>query len=282
MQTDTRQLALMQIQVKKLCFSSYVFFINYFFVEHNENIVKILNASSTSLSLANLGLKSPILAPVCKAINRQNNLHSLDLSGNLMQNDSIHLLCLSLPSLNNLCLLNLSSNTLSYNNLELLADMFTRSSNTILENLINLDLSYNPLRDESFKSLAIITRYLKLQVLTLIDVNFTSNIFNIVSNGNIELCLDYIVNLNISYNSLNKQEISTFMSWLNPQNVQVLNVSDNLNLEAGLTKEVINWLQTGNEGLKLQTLNLSRCEVTDLEVYELLRLLKIDLLIIVY
>lgn len=217
-------------------------------------------------------LRNRDIIPLCKIINRQINLHLINFSGNTMLSESFPLLCSSLISLDNLSILNLSVTHLTSNNLEILAETFTQTSKTILKNLVNLDFSYNPLGDESLKYLAIITRYLRLQTLSLTSVNFTNQIFNVVSNKNVNLVLDYLTDFDISYNHLNKQQLITFLTWIKPEKIEHLNVSNNISNEEEFVQDVVDWLDTKScSELNLKSLDLSRCCATDIDVTALLR-----------
>lgn len=185
-------------------------------------------------------------------------------------NDCVQLLCASLPSLDNLACLNLSLNHLFTDSLKQLADMFMQSNKTILENLITLDLSYNSLSDESLKYLAVITRYLKLHNLFLIDVGFTSNIFTNYQNKNIELCFDYVKTLDLSHNQLSKSELLRFVSYIKPELIENLNFSYNNVEEEGLTTGIVQIFHN-IEKLKLKELDLTDCNVNESELYELLK-----------
>lgn len=226
---------------------------------------------STILDLSDLVLRSTKLLPLCKAINRQNCLHEINLSGNLMTDECMLLLCSSLPSIRSLSILNLSLNHLSEESLKYLADTFTNSDTSILEQLACLDLSYNPLCDNSLPYLAIITRHLKLKTLNLAEVYFTKNIFTCFNNKDVDLYLEHLESLNISFNALDKNQITKFISWLSPQNIQEISLNNNEVTEEGLLSEVVDFLQkNGVATVGLKKLCLSRCHVTDPEVFKFL------------
>ncbi|GJQ70821.1 hypothetical protein Trydic_g748 [Trypoxylus dichotomus] len=244
-------------------------------IGENVTLSRIILETSTILDLSNHNFGSTTLKPLCKAINRQINLHHLDLSGNSILNEYVELLCSALPSLENLSTLNLSMNFITGEALHHIANMFTtQTEKSILENLISLDLSFNPLGNESLKHLAIITRHLKLRTLKLIDVDFTAEIFDEFSNRNVELYLDYLEELDLSENEMNKDDLLKFILWIRPANLQVLNVSNNSVTECGLIVETVRIFETNSTPFwKFKTFNFSRCKITDVEIYELLRLL---------
>lgn len=256
-----------------------MFVLNFdFFSDENSVLSQLLSEASTVLNLSNYNFGSKTLKPLCKAINRQTNLHHFNLSGNFILSDCLELLCSSLPSLENLTTLNLSMNLLTSDGLHHIANIIsTQSEKSVLENLVVLDLSYNPLGNESLKHLAIITRYLKLHTLKLVDVDFTSEIFEDLSNRNVELYLDYLEELDISENRMDKDDILKFILWIRPANLQVLNVSNNRITESGLLVETVRIFEANSSTFwKFKSLNFCRCKVTDAEVYELLRYMPID------
>lgn len=213
------------------------------------------------------------MKPFCKALNRQTNLHHLDLSGNFMSNECMELLCLSFASLENLTTLNLSMNLITSDSLHHLANIFSNHPDkSVMENLNYLDLSFNPLGNESLRHLSIITRHLNLRVLKLVDVDFTSEIFEDFSNRNVELYMDYLEELDISENRMDKDDILKFILWTRPANLHTLNVSNNSVTENGLLVEIVRIFEANSTQFwKLKYLNFSRCKITDVEVYELLR-----------
>ncbi|KRT81298.1 Ankyrin repeat-containing protein [Oryctes borbonicus] len=244
-------------------------------IAENSKLSRLVSETSTILDLSNHNFGCKILEPLCKAINRQTNIHHLDLSGNSILNGYIELLCAALPSLENLSALNLSMNLITSDGLHYIANIFTSQSEIgILENLTNLDLSFNPLGNESLRHLAIITRHLKLHILKLIDVDFTSEIFDEFSNRNVELYLDYLEELDVSENTMDKDDLLKFILWIRPANLQVLNVSNNNVTECGLIVETVRIFEANSTPFwKFKHFNFSRCKITDVEVYELLRLL---------
>ncbi|KAK5642065.1 hypothetical protein RI129_008232 [Pyrocoelia pectoralis] len=237
-------------------------------IDPPSDLKKILETVSISLDLSNLYLGDKKISPLFKVINRQQNLHSLNLSGNFIHDNCFQLLCASLPTLENLSDLNLSLNQLTCVSLQYLTEVFTQTPTPVLTNVTKLDLSHNPLGNESLHFLSVITRYLKLKTLNLVDVDFTDTIFN----SRVDLNLQFLSNFDISYNQLGNNEIATFLSWLKPRNIELLNVSDCTEVTEGLVKIVTNWMQaSGDAKLPLKVLNLSRTCATDCEIFELLR-----------
>ncbi|KAF5303928.1 hypothetical protein FQA39_LY01713 [Lamprigera yunnana] len=211
--------------------------------------------------------------PLCKVINRQINLTCLILSGNFMRDSCFQVLCTSLSLLENLTELNVSLNQLTFNSVRYLMDVLNHSSEQILPNLIKLNLSHNPLGNKCLNYLATVTRYLKLKTLVLADVDFTNEIFS-NSHTDTNLVLDFVTDFDISFNQLSNKEIVTFLSWLQPKNIEALNISNNMHVSEGLIKDLINWLQVMPvPQLNLRSLYLSRTQATNTEVFELLMLL---------
>ncbi|KAK4876754.1 hypothetical protein RN001_009260 [Aquatica leii] len=235
----------------------------------SKEVLKVLEATFSTLNLTDLNLRTKSIAPLCKVINRQINLSSLNLSGNFIHDSCVQFLCSSLPLLENLIELNLSLNQLTSDSLQYLSQMFEQSSKPILSNLINLDLSHNPLGNKSLPYLAVITRNLKLKTLTLVDVDFTTGL-----EVSTDLCLDQVINLDISYNKLSNDGILIFLSRLQPQVIESLNVSNNTGTCEGLLEDLVQLFRIDTERkYALKSLNVSRTHATDSEVFLLLSII---------
>lgn len=249
------------------------FFSFKYFAVPDEIIRKSIQETSISINLSDRNLRNVKVTPLFIAINKQKNLQHLNLCGNFITNQSMEILCNALPSLESLKSLNLSLNHLTAEGLKYFSNIFEQSTgNDVLQHLTALDLSYNQFGDESLCYLAILSRYLKLEKLILIDVGFTSNIYKSYYNENIELCLDYMRHFDISNNELNKDDIIKILSNLNGKYIEYLNVSNNRINEEGLTWELVRHLDGINSCSNLKEIHLARCRLTDSEVYELLRL----------
>lgn len=222
------------------------------------------------MDLSDLVLRGVVLSPLCKAINRQENLIELNLCGNVMKDECFQLLCTSLPSLANLSTLNLSLNNLTVESLRNLSNTFTNSNKPILEKLINLNLSYNPFCNESFHYLAIITRYLHLKSLKLVSIDFTEEIFENFHNKNVELHLNSVEIFDLSYNRLNKNGILKFCSWLNAGILEEFNVSHNCVSEQFLLREMLEIFRRKHDGmLFLKKFGLADCLIGDSDIFDL-------------
>lgn len=235
----------------------------------DERITITLQMASRTVDLSDKNLRNRLL-PLLTALQRYKNLIHLNLSGNYMKDQSTEPLCNALITLENLVTLNLSLNHLTCESLKRLSTIIEEQSS--LRYLTHLDFSYNELGDESLSHLGIMTRYLKLEVLILIDVGFTSNIFKIQNNSNVELCLDYLKRFDLSENALDKDDIIKMLQFVKARNLEYLNVSNNKLTSEGLAWEIVNYFE-GSDSIctNLEELNLSRCLITDPEVYELLR-----------
>ncbi|XP_018325905.1 tonsoku-like protein isoform X3 [Agrilus planipennis] len=240
-----------------------------------EEIEETLQMSSTSINLSDFGLRDVYLKPFFKAINHQTNLNDLNLSGNVLTKESMTDLCFSISSLTHLRNLNLSSCNLNADLLKIFSDSFLNNTGQILENLVNLNLNFNPLTANSMKYLATLTRFLKLEALHLAAVDFSFTVFDSSVNKDLELCLKSIKVLDISSNNLKTEEVAKILSWLDQNILENLNVSNNNQFSIGICGEVTAFLMNcENSTLKLKTLNLSRCNVIDDEIEELLRALE--------
>lgn len=231
-----------------------------------------MRQTTTVLDLSDLVLRGRVLMPLCKAINRQDNLIELNFSGNFMKDECFQLLCTSLPSLTNLITLNLSLNHLTSESLKCLSEIFTSSDRPILGNLVNLNLSYNPISDDGFHHLAVVTRYLRLKRLDLANVNFTAEILKNFHTKNVELHLANIESLNISHNELNRSGILKFVSWINPGIIEKLDVSNNAVTEMGLLREMTaSFKRRGDDVFVVKRIGLANCMIGDSEVFDFLQ-----------
>lgn len=232
----------------------------------------MLRQTTTVLDLSDLVLRGSVLMPLCKALNRQDNLIELNFSGNFMKDDCFQLLCSSLPTLTHLSTLNLNLNHLTANSMKYLSDTFSKCEKPILEHLISLNLSYNPIYDDGFRHLALITKYLRLKELDLSNVHFTEQIFENNHTKNLELYLENVESLKINHNELNKNGILSVISWLNPNVLKEIDVSNNCVTEQGLAREIIESLKRrGDDVLFLKKIGLANCLVDDYEVFDLLQ-----------
>lgn len=241
----------------------------------HETLVKLTKQVSTCLDLSNLGLRAKALAPLCKALNRQTNLLELDLSGNFLTTDCIQLFCGSLGSLQNLERLNLSCTGLLPEHIHSLADALIsiepKDLTTIKSSKLSwLDLSDNFLDDPSLiLALSRITRQLKLKGLNLSSNQLIFSKRN-VDLEEIELNLDLIQDLDLSGNQLTNDDVIKFVClWSKRSRIKKLNCSRNL-----ITRGFLRGLLDGDgiEVLReIEILNLSRCQIEDSELFDLLR-----------
>ncbi|XP_008200216.1 tonsoku-like protein isoform X2 [Tribolium castaneum] len=230
-----------------------------------DSIGQVLQEFSVGLDLANRGFKGAVLAPLVKVLNRQSNLLELDLSGNFLTNECFDLLAKSLACLESLYKLNLNCTSLTSGHVQAIV---ANLNPDVSYKIIDLDFSDNWLRDESFESLALLTRRLQLKKFNLSNNKFTQNLFNHRLNKDLTLNLDQIEEFDISDNAFDNTTLITILSWLQFANLTHLNVSRN-SLSDNFLHEVLNrmWTQTG----PLRVCKLSNCHVTDSEVFDLLR-----------
>ncbi|CAG9836894.1 unnamed protein product [Diabrotica balteata] len=237
----------------------------------DDKLTRILEEFSVNLNLQNLGFMSNTLSPLCKALNHQTTLLDLNLSGNFLDIHCMVVLCSSLPSLVNLTSLNLKCTGLSSSHLTEMVNMFSFASNRILEKLKRLDLSHNYLRNKSGEHLVEILRHLKLEHLNLANVGFSSGIFQDLHSRNLKLNLQDVKYLNISDNQLSSRDVENIISWTVENNLIDLNLSRNTlkNTTLGHYSEDYD---RDNKFNSLHSLNLSRCQLTDNDLYHILRL----------
>ncbi|KAL3284735.1 hypothetical protein HHI36_018880 [Cryptolaemus montrouzieri] len=233
-------------------------------------ICQKLDTMTISLSMKNNGFQSKSMAPLCKALLRENKLMELDLSNNFLSLDCIKLLASSLPTLENLTKLNLSCTNLHAEEMRILANMFSSSPINILTRLYSLDLSENFLRDESLQDIATITRYVNLKEVNLSMLNFTENVFAQSYNRNSIFNFNNLEELNLSGNNFENAALEKFLSFLDSSTLVNLDVSNN-NTSQGFLTSLISCLGRDGARLNFDHLNLSRCSIDDSEVFNLLR-----------
>lgn len=224
---------------------------------------------SISLNLKHKGYLSKTLAPLCKALNHQNSLLDLDLSGNFLDTDCIQKLCGSLVSLVNLTSLNLRCTGLLSSHLADIVKVFKANNNPILEKLVHLDLSDNPLRDKCLQHLAQITQHLKLTSLKLSNVKLTRNVEE-SGQENTRLNLREIETLDISNNELDVEGVNIFLSWTNIAKLKILDLSGNCVSKQGVVGHLADALEECGDN-QLENLNASRSNVQENELYNILR-----------
>uniref|UniRef100_A0A6P7GLY6 Tonsoku-like protein n=1 Tax=Diabrotica virgifera virgifera TaxID=50390 RepID=A0A6P7GLY6_DIAVI len=237
----------------------------------DDKLTRILEEFSVNLNLQNLGIMSHTLSPLCKALNHQTTLLDLNLSGNFLDVYCMVILCSSLPSLVNLTSLNLKCTGLSGSHLTEMVNMFSVASTRILQRLKRLDLSNNYLRNRSCELLVEILRHLKLEHLNIANVTFNSGIFQDLHNRNLRLNLQDVKYLNISNNQLSSRDVENIISWTVANNLVDLNLSRNTLKNTTLGNFSEDFDRDGKFN-SLHSLNLSRCGLTDTDMYHILRL----------
>lgn len=210
------------------------------------------------------GLQGTVLEPLFIVLNRQNNLRELDLSGNFLTKDSFELLSKSLSNLENLFKLRLSCTGLSSEHLQMIV---SNLASNISYKILDLNLSDNWLKDDSFESLAILTRRFQLKKINLSGNKFTENLFNYYLNQNLTLNLDQVEEFDVSDNNFNNETLLKILSWLKFPNLVSLNVSRTSVRENFLRELLTMWNEIG----KLQVCYMSKCHITDSEIFKLLR-----------
>uniref|UniRef100_A0A6P7G8T4 Tonsoku-like protein n=1 Tax=Diabrotica virgifera virgifera TaxID=50390 RepID=A0A6P7G8T4_DIAVI len=116
-----------------------------------------------------------------------------------------------------------------------------------------------------------ILRHLKLEHLNIANVSFSSGIFQDLHNRNLRLNLQDVKYLNISDNQLSCRDVENIISWTVANNLVDLNLSRNTlkNTTLGHYNEDFDKDDKFNS---LHSLNLSRCKLTDNDLYHVLRL----------
>ncbi|KAJ8925110.1 hypothetical protein NQ315_001291 [Exocentrus adspersus] len=243
----------------------------YMKLDVEDSLCHLLEEMSVTLNLANRGLLGKTLAPLFKSLTRQSKLLELDLSGNFLDTRCFLMLCSSLPTLENLATLSLRCTGLQCSHLAEFARMLTTNSEPVLGNLSVLNLSDNSLRDHSLPHLSRITAHLKLADLNLSNVKFTNKVFDDFNEERCRLNLSRVQCLDLSDNELRAEDIARFLRWTTPSQLVDVNVSRNADVGEGVLRSLLDVLMEDVCGAALRSLNLSRCQVQDMELYDLLR-----------
>lgn len=106
-----------------------------------------INRASPLVDLSNQNFTSLLVRPVFRALQHQ-NLISLNLSNNFIQDDGVKYLAQALPTLKQMKNLNLSGNLLTEKGIEYLAISFEKQN--CLRELVQLKLDCNPLKSLRF------------------------------------------------------------------------------------------------------------------------------------
>ncbi|XP_018566528.1 tonsoku-like protein [Anoplophora glabripennis] len=232
----------------------------------------ILEEVSVNLNLSNKGILGESLVPLCRALSHQTALLELDLSGNFLDTDCMTKLCSTLPTLVNLTALNLRCTGLVSAHLAELVKVFTSVTEPVLPKLSSLDLSDNFLRDRSLQHLARMTAHLKLTTLNLSNVRFTEDLFRDFDEESCRLNLSDVRYLDISDNGVTVEDVRKFLWWTTKSKLLGLNVSRNSRADESLLGALVDSFQDDICGVELKSLNLSRSDVQETELYSFLRL----------
>ncbi|XP_030749323.1 tonsoku-like protein isoform X2 [Sitophilus oryzae] len=228
------------------------------------DLCQLIETLSVNLDLENRGILGTHLSPLLKAINHQKNLTEINLSGNFLNTSCINMLCTSLVTLPNLRVLNLSCTDLQTSHLSLLTNTITNHT-SVFSNLSVLNLSHNlQLSQGCLKDLAAITRVINLKTLDLKEVKL-----NGLAAFCDSICLKTVERLDVSSNELEVRDVRRILSWTDRSVLKELNLSNNaISQGLGPLFEVLD----GQKEIVLEKVGLSRCNVTDSELFELLGL----------
>lgn len=224
----------------------------------NDYLSKLAQELSDVLNVSHKGLRGGVIAPFCRAINHQSNLLEINLSGNFLSLECVKMLCSSLGSLTNLQSLNLSCTGLQTSHLSLISNAVTSKS------LTKVDLSDNRLKNECLPHLSSLTQKLQLKSLNISAIGLRSDV------DDVQLHLNHLQSLDVSDNDITKEDLKKLLKTLNTSTIKTLNISrlrpTNCQVLHTLSEEIFKLEPIQN----LRTINLSRCNIHDAELFNIL------------
>lgn len=221
--------------------------------------------ASSCLEMKNRCIPLSFLTPALKAISHHQNLQQICLSGVYLQDQGFKILIDHITKLRQLRSLNVSVNNITNDGLLHLSQ--TVSSN-YLQMLEELDLSFNPLGEGGAHNLSIISNHLPfLRSVNLSYVGLThQSLF-----GSWNFTFDHVESLNVSYNRLEREGASKFLSALDPSRIRLLDMSSIGSSE--VFRECMLFLDRGHLE-NLEELFLSDLDLDDSDVEQLIQPLK--------
>ncbi|XP_077297886.1 tonsoku-like protein [Arctopsyche grandis] len=244
--------------------SRYVECCSQFEMDIDEHIKHLLEKSQAThhLSFTGLNLDVTAIKPIFKALNHQTNLKHIVLCNNNIGNDGLMLLAQSLPTLMHIESLDLSGNLIDSNGVRHILSAFERANRPICEQLQSLNLSYNFLANQGFSYVIKLTNHIRLKRLYLkhadIECKSTDIMKESLNFQNME-CLD------LSYNCFDERILCWIFDRLNKSSINSL-ILEKLNVCTLLHESLDASLL-----INLNEINLSRCNITDLDINQLLR-----------
>lgn len=216
-----------------------------------------------SLQLQNLCLSPAEIQPVFKSLNHQTNLTQLYLANNFLGNDGLKHLAQSLSSLSQIKVIDLSGNFIDAEGVKSLIFLFEKPNSSILQNPLEIDFSYNPLGDIGFRHIVKLSHYIRFKSLNLKACDITSqsleNNQEAINFRNLEV-------LDLSLNSFSRNFLRNILISLDPQVICALRL-EGLNMNG----EFICTFMDNCIYANLSEIDLSRCDLTDADVTQILR-----------
>lgn len=172
------------------------------------------------------------------------------------------LLAQSLPTLVHIESLDLSGNFVDSNGIRHILSAFEKANRPICEQLQSLNLSYNFLSSQGFNYVVKLTNYIRLKRLYLKHADIKCKSIDIMKES---LNFQYMECLDLSYNCFDERILCWIFERLNKSSINLL-ILEKLNVCTLLHKSLDAGVLTNLNGI-----NLSRCNITDLDVDQLLR-----------
>lgn len=237
----------------------------FLFSDVDEHLRNMLESSQAThcLRLSNLCLSSAEIQPVFKSLNHQTNLTQLYLANNSLGNDGLKHLAQCLPSLSQIKVIDLSGNFIDAEGVKSLIFLFEKQNSSILQNHLEIDFSYNPLGDIGFRHIMKLSHYIRFKSLNLKACDITSQAFEhnqeVINLRSLEV-------LNLGFNSLSRNFLRDILISLDPQIICALRLEG-----LYINGEFITTFMDNCIYANLSEIDLSRCNLTDADVAQILR-----------
>lgn len=280
---------------KNLWNINYLIVINntFFFIDVNESIREHLEISQATnfLDISNCWFSPIDTEAVFKTLLHQNHIQILDFSNNFLQNEGCKQLSKCLHTLKQLRILNLCNNYITTEGIDALFSIEgggNEKSKDICElKLEEIILSRNPIGNTSIRTLEKFLKHSKTsQTLRKLHIS-QCNITRI--EVNCDLCCNLLQDIDISFNKIQWELLNVLLQKLKNSNLENLNINYSLQnskdeMESRCNKKLSTFTTNAHilvelfpENMvwcKLKSLHLSRCNLTDLNMYKIIESLK--------
>lgn len=228
-------------------------------LEYIQSTLELIQATQ-ELIITDQSLDKQMSQPLFKALQHQSNLESIDLSNNLLEDESLNLLATILPTLPRLKHLNLAGNHITRDGITILASVTANN----FPNLESLDFSFNPLTNSSIPSLDILlTNTKNLKKLSLCATEMT----DLPNPSNESFKYSQMTDVDFSFNQMKLQNLNKILKKLNSCRMVSLNLAYSCS-DRGVVESIVAFLNAGTCE-KLRDLNLSGLDLEDADIWML-------------